>query len=245
MPEIRGQLLLRRIGTGLAGLRDQPDRQGQAGRASTPTICRAIGGRHLRPPPRKSKFAPLSAKDRFTALQAGRGRRAHRARTTWTLSRDTSLGLNFAAHQLFRRPGFHGPQEAGREVGARSLPAPSVCTQQGTTTELNLADYFRANKLKYEAGRVRHERLRRSKAYEAGRCDAFTTDCIGPVCRAPDASPNPDEHIVLPDIVSKEPLGPGVRHGGDQWLDMVKWAHYAMLHAEELGVAQGQCGTRC
>jgi general L-amino acid transport system substrate-binding protein len=119
---------------------------------------------------------------------------------------------------------------------AKELNGASVCTQQGTTTELNLADYFRANNMKYEvvAFATSDETF---KAYDAGRCDAFTTDASGLYSERLRAS-NPDDHIVLPEIISKEPLGPAVRHGDSQWGDIVRWVHMAMLNAEELGVTK-------
>jgi general L-amino acid transport system substrate-binding protein len=126
-----------------------------------------------------------------------------------------------------------------KKLGVKSvleLNGASVCTQQGTTTELNLADFFRANKMKYEvvAFATNTETV---KAYEAGRCDAFTTDSSGLYAERLTLA-NADDHIVLPEIISKEPLAGSVRHGDDQWFDIVKWVHYAMLNAEELGVTQ-------
>jgi len=119
---------------------------------------------------------------------------------------------------------------------ALELNGASVCTQQGTTTELNLADFFRANKMKYEvvAFASSDETI---KAYDAGRCDAFTTDASGLYAERLKLA-NPNDHVVLPEIISKEPLGPAVRHGDDQWMDLVKWVHFAMLNAEELGVSK-------
>ena len=155
--------------------------------------------------------------------------------TTWTMSRDTSLGLNFGPINYYDGQGFMVRKKLNIS-SALELSGASVCTQQGTTTELNLADFFRANKIKYEAV-VFATSDETTKAYEAGRCDAFTTDASGLYSERLKMA-NPDDHIVLPEIISKEPLGPAVRHGDDQWFDLVKWTHYAMLTAEELGVTK-------
>jgi general L-amino acid transport system substrate-binding protein len=151
------------------------------------------------------------------------------------MSRDTQLGLDFPAINYFDGQGFMVRKKLG-VASAKELGGASVCTQQGTTTELNLADFFRANNLKYEvvAFATADETF---KAYDAGRCDAFTTDASGLYAERIKAA-NPDDHIILPEIISKEPLGPVVRHGDDQWADIVRWTHYAMLNAEELGVTK-------
>jgi general L-amino acid transport system substrate-binding protein len=226
----RGQLLCGGS-TGLAGF-GQPDDKG-VWKGIDVDYCRAMAAAIFNDAA-KVKFVPLSAKDRFTALQSGEVDVLIRT-TTWTLSRDTSLGLNFAGINYFDGQGFM----VRKKLGVKSvleLAGASVCTQQGTTTELNLADYFRANKMKYEVVAFASN-TETVKAYEAGRCDAFTTDSSGLYAERLTLS-NPDEHIVLPEIISKEPLAGVVRHGDDQWLDLVKWVHYAMLNAEELGVTQ-------
>jgi general L-amino acid transport system substrate-binding protein len=224
----RGQLVCG-VGSGLAGFA-MPDDKG-VWKGIDADICRALSAVILNDP-MKVKFVSLSSKDRFTALQSGEVDLLSR-NTTWTLSRDTSLGLNFAGINYYDGQGFMVRKKLGI-VSARELTGASVCTQQGTTTELNLADFFRANKIKYEvvAFATSDETI---KAYDAGRCDAFTTDASGLYAERLKLT-NPDEHIVLPDIISKEPLGPVVRHGDDQWFDLVKWVLYAMLTAEELGV---------
>ena len=147
------------------------------------------------------------------------------------MSRDTQLGLDFPAVNYFDGQGFMVRKKLGVS-SAKELNGASVCTQQGTTTELNLADYFRANNMKYEvvAFATSDETF---KAYDAGRCDAFTTDASGLYAERLRAS-NPDDHIVLPEIISKEPLGPAVRHGDSQWGDIVRWVH--IRHAERRGV---------
>ena len=182
----------------------------------------------------KVRYIPLSAKDRFTALQSGEVDILSR-NTTWSMSRDTTLGLDFPAINFYDGQGFMVKKKLG-VASAKQLDGATVCTQQGTTTELNLADYFRANKLKYEvvAFASADETF---KAYDAGRCDAFTTDASGLYAERLRAAA-PDDNIVLPEIISKEPLGPTVRQGDAQWADIVRWTHYAMLNAEEAGITQ-------
>jgi general L-amino acid transport system substrate-binding protein len=180
----------------------------------------------------KVKFVPLSAKDRFTALQSGEVDVLAR-NTTWTSSRDTSLGLNFTGVNYYDGQGFM-VRKALKVNSALELSDAAVCVQQGTTTELNLADYFRANKMKLKTVTfaTADEAV---KAYDAGRCDAYTTDASGLYAERLRLV-NPNDHIILPEIISKEPLGPSVRHGDDQWFDIVKWTLFAMLNAEELNV---------
>src|SRR3954466_16413803 len=196
--------------------------------------CRALAAAIFNDPT-KVRFIPLSAKDRFTALQSGEVDVLAR-NSTWTMSRDTQLGLDFVATNYYDGQGFMVRKKLG-VASAKELSGASVCTQQGTTTELNLADFFRANNLKYEvvAFATADETF---KAYEAGRCDAFTTDASGLYAERVKAA-NPDEHLVLPEIISKEPLAPAVRHGDNQWGDLVRWVHYALINAEELGVNKG------
>src|ERR1700712_5633140 len=196
-------------------------------------LCRAISAAIFNDPG-KVKFAPLSAKDRFTALQSGEVDVLAR-NSTWTSSRDTSLGLNFTAVNYYDGQGFM-VRKALKVNSALELNGASVCTQTGTTTELNLADYFRANNMKYEviAFGSADETV---KAYESGRCDVFTSD-VSQLYAERLKLANPADHGVLPEVISKEPLGPMVRHGDDQWFDIVKWTLFAMVDAEELGVTQ-------
>jgi general L-amino acid transport system substrate-binding protein len=196
-------------------------------------FCRAVAAA-IFDDPTKVRFIPLTAKDRFTALQSGEVDLLAR-NSTATMSRDTQLGLDFPVINYYDGQGFMVRKKLG-VASAKELGGASVCTQQGTTTELNLADFFRANNLKYEvvAFATADETF---KAYESGRCDAFTTDASGLYAERSKAAA-PDEHIVLPEIISKEPLGPAVRHGDNQWGDIVRWVHYAMLNAEELGVTK-------
>jgi len=194
--------------------------------------CRALAAA-IFDDPGKVKFTPLSAKDRFTALQSGEIDVLSR-NTTWTSSRDTSLGLNFAGVVYYDGQGFM-VHKALKVNSALELNGASVCVQQGTTTELNLADFFRAHKmqLKTVTFATANEAV---KAYDAGRCDAYTTDASGLYAERLRLS-NPDDNIVLPEIISKEPLGPVVRHGDDQWFDIAKWVLFAMINAEELGIS--------
>jgi general L-amino acid transport system substrate-binding protein len=194
-------------------------------------LCRAIAGAIFNDPT-KVKYVPLSAKDRFTALQSGEIDVLSR-NTTWTISRDTSLGANFTGVTYYDGQGFM-VKKSLKVNSALELNSASVCVQTGTTTEQNLADYFKANNMKYEviAFGTNDETV---KAYEAGRCDVFTTDQSGLYANRLKLA-NPNDHMVLPEIISKEPLGPMVRHGDDQWFDLVKWTLFAMITAEELGV---------
>ena len=180
----------------------------------------------------KVKYTPLSAKERFTALQSGEVDVLSR-NTTWTMSRDTQLGLNFAGVNYYDGQGFIVRKDLGVK-SALELSGASVCTNTGTTTELNVADYFRANKMEYEI--VAFEKADEVvAAYDAGRCDVYTTDQSGLYAQRLKLT-NPADHVVLPEVISKEPLGPVVRQGDDQWFNIVKWTHFAMINAEELGI---------
>jgi len=181
------------------------------------------------------KFTPLSAKERFTALQSGEVDVLSR-NTTWTMTRDTSLGLNFAGVNYYDGQGFMVRKDLCVS-SALELSGASVCTNTGTTTELNVADYFRANNMDYEI--VAFEKADEVVgAYDSGRCDVYTTDASGLYAQRLKLT-NPDEHIVLPEIISKEPLGPVVRQGDDQWFNIARWTLNAMINAEELGVNSG------
>ncbi len=207
-----------------------PDAQGKWSGLDV-DYCRAIAAAIFNDP-LKTRFIPLTTKDRFTALQSGEIDVLLR-NSTWTMSRDTQLGLDFPAVNYFDGQGFIVRKKLG-VASAKELGGASICTQQGTTTELNLADYFRTNNMKYEvvAFNTGEETF---KAYDTGRCDAFTTDASGLYAQRIVAAA-PDDHLVLPEIISKEPLGPAVRHGDNQWGDIVRWVHFAMLNAEEYGV---------
>jgi len=180
----------------------------------------------------KVKFTPLSAKERFTALQSGEVDILSR-NTTWTMSRDTSTGLKFVGVTYYDGQGFMVKQSMGID-SAMKLDGATVCTNTGTTTELNLADFFKANNMKYQVVAIENSD-EVVKAYDEGRCDIFTTDQSGLYAERLKMK-NPEENIVLPEIISKEPLGPVVRQGDDAWFNVVKWTYYALLNAEELGV---------
>jgi general L-amino acid transport system substrate-binding protein len=186
----------------------------------------------------KVKFSPLSAKDRFTALQSGEIDVLARV-TSWTLSRDTALGFNFAAVTYFDGQGFL-IRKTLKVNSALELNGASICTQTGTTSELNISDFFRTHKIKYElvAFATADEVV---KAYDTGRCDVFSTD-LSQLYAERLKLTNPNDHVILPEIISKEPLAPVVRHGDDQWLDVARWTHFAMINAEELGVSSKNIG---
>jgi general L-amino acid transport system substrate-binding protein len=225
----RGSLLCG-VSQGIAGF-SLPDDKGNWSGLDV-EFCRAIAAAIFNDAS-KVKFVPLSSKDRFTALQSNAIDVLSR-NSTWTSSRDTSLGLNFAAVNYYDGQGFM-VRKALKVNSALELNGASVCTQTGTTTELNLADYFRSNNMKYEviAFATADETI---KAYDGGRCDVFTTD-VSQLYAERLKLTNVNDHVILPEIISKEPLGPVVRHGDDQWFDIVKWVHFAMINAEELGVS--------
>ncbi|MBB5047924.1 general L-amino acid transport system substrate-binding protein [Rhodopseudomonas rhenobacensis] len=196
-------------------------------------MCRAVAAAVFNDPT-KVKFVPLSAKDRFTALQSGEIDVLSR-NTTWTVSRDTSLGVNFTGVTYYDGQGFL-VRKALKVNSALELNSASICVQTGTTNEQNVADYFKGNNMKYEviAFGTADEAI---KAYESGRCDVFTSD-VSQLYALRLKLATPADHAVLPEVISKEPLGPLVRHGDDQWFDIVKWTLFALLNAEELGVNQ-------
>ena len=195
-------------------------------------FCRALAS-VIFDDPSKVQYSPLSTKDRFTALQSGEIDVLSR-NTTWTLSRDSSLGFTFGPITYYDGQAFM-VRKALKVNSALELNGASICTQTGTTTELNLADYFRRHKMKYEiiAFQTADEAI---KAYDTARCDAFTSDLSQIYAERLKLS-NSGDHAILPEIISKEPLGPVVRQGDDQWADIVKWVHFAMVNAEELEVS--------
>jgi general L-amino acid transport system substrate-binding protein len=195
-------------------------------------VCRAVAAAIFNDPT-KVAFVPLSAKDRFAALQSGEIDVLSR-NTTWTLSRDDTYGA-FTGVTYYDGQGFM-VKKSLKVNSALELNSASVCVQTGTTTEQNLADYFKANNMKYEviAFAGADETI---KAYDSGRCDVFTTDMSGLYAERLKLA-NPGDHVVLPEIISKEPLGPMVRFGDDKWFNIVKWTLFAMVNAEEMGVTQ-------
>ena len=194
-------------------------------------FCRAIASTIFNDPT-KVRFVPLTAKDRFTALQSGEIDILAR-NTTWTQSREVAQGFLFPAVTYYDGQGFMVRKKLDVN-SAMKLADASVCVQQGTTTELNLADFFRTHNMKYEPV-VFATADEAVKAYDSGRCDSFTTDGSQLVSERLKLA-TPDDHVILPEVISKEPLGPTVRQGDDQWFNLVRWTAFAMLDAEELGV---------
>jgi len=196
-------------------------------------FCRAVAA-GIFSDKNKVKFIPLSAKERFTALQSGEIDILAR-NTTWTFIRDTTLGLDFIGTLYFDGQGFMVKKELGVQH-VNELDGAIICTNSGTTTELNIADYFQSNGLKYQI--VTFEKSDETvAAYEAGRCDAFSTDKSGLYAYGLQLK-NKKDHIILPEIISKEPLGPVVRQGDDQWGNIVRWALFSLINAEELKLNQ-------
>lgn len=179
------------------------------------------------------QYTPLTAAQRFTALQSGEIDMLSRV-TTWTLTRDTSLGLNFAGVNYYDGQGFLVRKDLG-VTSATQLDGAAVCVEPGTTTELNLADYFRAQGMEFEPVVIENT-TEVTAAFFSGRCDVYTTDRGGLASARMVSAENPDDYVVLPEVISKEPLGPVVRHGDDEWLDIVKWSLIAMIEAEEYGI---------
>ena len=221
------------VNTGLAGFAAPNDKGEWAG--FDVDVCKAVAAA-IFGDGEKVKYTPTTAKERFTALQSGEIDMLSR-NTTWTLSRDTSLGFNFAGVNYYDGQGFMiNSKNLPGINSALQLSGAAVCVQTGTTTELNLADFFRANNMDYNP--VVFEKLEEvNAAYDSGRCDVYTTDQSG-LYSIRLTLTSPDDHVVLPEIISKEPLGPAVRHGDDQWFDIVKWTLNAMIIAEELGITQ-------
>ena len=186
----------------------------------------------------KVKYSPLSAKQRFTALSSGEVDILSR-NTTWTMTRDTQLGLNFAGVNYYDGQGMMVPKSLGA-TSATQLDGANICTNTGTTTELNVTDYFRQNGMSFNL--VAFEKADEVvAAYDAGRCDVYTTDRSGLAAQRGKLT-NPDAHVVLPEIISKEPLGPVVRQGDDQWFNIVRWTLNAMINAEEMGISSANVG---
>ena len=188
----------------------------------------------------KVKFSPLSAKQRFTALSSGEVDILSR-NTTWTMTRDTQLGLNFAGVNYYDGQGMMVPTALGVK-SATELDGANICTNTGTTTELNITDYFRSNNMSFNL--IAFEKADEVvAAYDAGRCDVYTTDRSGLAAQRGKLT-NPDAHVVLPEIISKEPLGPVVRQGDDQWFNIVRWTLNALINAEEMGITQANALAR-
>lgn len=230
--EVLGRGVLRcGVNTGLAGFA-APDDRGEW-RGIDADFCRAVAAAIFHDAG-KVKFIPLNAKERFTALQSGEIDLLSR-NTTWTMSRDTSLGLTFTSVMYYDGQGFMVRKSLGL-TKVSELAGASICVQTGTTNELNMADFFTTRQLKYHP--VVFERLVEVvSAYSSGRCDAFTTDASQLIAER-SRIPNPDDSVILPELISREPLGPAVRQGDAQWANIVRWTFYAMLNAEAEGVTQ-------
>lgn len=200
-------------------------------------LCRALAAA-IFDDPSKITFIPLSPENRFAALVSGSVDVLSR-NTTWTLAREATMGLQFAAVTYYDGQGFMVRRSRGA-TSARNFDGARICVQTGTTTELNLEDYFDAGKINYTKVSM-PSTAEAVRAYSDGRCDVLTSD-IGQLYAARARLSAPDEHVVLPEVISKEPLGPAVRSGDIPWLNLVKWTHYAMVDAEELGISQASLG---
>src|SRR5690348_3973227 len=214
------------ISTGIAGF-SAPDSKG-VWRGIDVDMCRAIAAAVFGDAA-KVRYTPLTTQQRFTAIQSGEVDVLAR-NSTWTLSRDTTLGLNFVGVNYYDGQGFMVPKKLNVK-SAKQLNGATICVQPGTTTELNLADYFRANRMTFKP--VVIEKLEEIRAaFFAGRCDVYTTDASSLAATRAANVPPPrtfDDFLILPEIISKEPLGPVVRHGDNQFADIVRWSLYAMV----------------
>ncbi|GAV33087.1 General L-amino acid-binding protein [Roseomonas mucosa] len=217
------------VNTGLAGFA-QPDSQG-VWRGFDVDYCKAVAAA-IFGDASKVRYVPTTAQNRFTALQSGEVDMLAR-NTTWTLSRDTSLGFDFAATTFYDGQGFMVKTSTGVK-SAKELDGATICVQPGTTTEQNLTDWARASNVKFTP--VVIERLEELvSAFVAGRCDAYTTDASG-LAATRSTQPKPDDYVILPELISKEPLAPAVRQGDPGFADLVRWTHFALVTAEELGI---------
>jgi general L-amino acid transport system substrate-binding protein len=227
----RGQLVCG-VNTGLAGF-SAADSQGNWTGLDV-DVCKAIAA-SLLGDASKVKWVPLNAQQRFTALQSGEVDILSR-NTTWTLTRDASLGMQFTGVTYYDGQGFMVPAK-GKIKSAKQLKGATVCVQSGTTTEKNLTDFSRANKLDIKP--VVFEKVEAATgAYFTGRCQAYTTDASGLASQRKQEAKNPADHLILPELISKEPLGPAVRRGDDEFFAIAKWVVYALVEAEEYGLTQ-------
>ena len=197
-------------------------------------VCKALAATVLNDAS-KIKWTPLNASQRFAVLQAGEIDILSR-NTTWTLTRDASLGLNFTGVTYYDGQGFMVPKKS-KVTNAKQLKGATVCVQSGTTTEKNLSDYSKASGLNMKPV-VFDTQEATNKAYFAGRCQAYTTDASGLASVRNKEATNPEDHLVLPDLISKEPLGPSVRRGDDEFFAIAKWVVFALIEAEEYGITQ-------
>lgn len=225
------------VSTGLPGF-STPDEKGNWTGIDV-DVCRAMAAATLGDAD-KVKFIPLTTKERFTALQSGEIDVLSR-NTTWTQTRDTSLGLNFVGVNYYDGQGFMVKKSLGVS-SALELDGATVCIQAGTTTELNMADYFRENNMTYQP-LVFDTSAQSVQGFESGRCDMLTSD-QSQLYALRTKLAKPQEAVVLPEIISKEPLGPVVRQGDDQWLNIAKWSLYALVNGEELGLTSGNIDAK-
>lgn len=223
------------VSTGLTGFAE-PDANG-VWQGFDVGVCRAVAAAVLGDP-MAVEFVPLTTKVRFTALNSGEIDMLAR-NTTWTFSRDVDLKLEFVGVNYYDGQGFMVPKALG-VASAKELDGATVCIQTGTTTELNLADFFRVNGIDYEPVPV-ETGGEAQQQYFAGACDVYTTDASA-LASTRAAASDPDAHVVLPEIISKEPLGPLVRHGDNAWGDVVRWTLNALISAEELGITSENLG---
>ncbi len=223
------------VSTGVAGFAFTDDAGNWQG--FDPAVCQAVAAAMFGDSS-KVKYTPTTGKTRFEALKSGEIDMLAR-NTTWTYSRDVDLKLTFVGVNYYDGQGFMVPKALGVS-SAKELDGASVCIQTGTTTELNLADYFRANNISYEPVPIETNAEARQN-YQAGRCDVYTTDASG-LAATRTTFENPNDHVLLPEIISKEPLGPLVRHGDDEWGDIVRWVLNVLIIAEELGIDSKNVG---
>jgi len=217
------------VSTGVAGFAFTDDSGNWVG--FDPAVCQGVAAAVFGDAS-KVKYTPTTGKTRFEALKSGEIDMLAR-NTTWTFSRDVDLALTFVGVNYYDGQGFMVPKGLGVS-SAKELDGASVCIQTGTTTELNLADFFRSNNISYEPVPIETNAEARQN-YQAGRCDVYTTDASG-LAATRSTFENPSDHVILPEIISKEPLGPLVRHGDDEWGDIVRWTLNVMIIGEELGV---------
>ncbi|MCA3445522.1 MAG: amino acid ABC transporter substrate-binding protein [Rhodobacter sp.] len=224
----RGELLCG-TNTGLTGFA-APDANGVY-QGFDVAVCKAIAAAVLGDAT-KVRYVPTTGETRFTALASGEVDLLVR-NSTWTFTRDTDLKFDFVAVNYYDGQGFMVKKDLGVS-SAKELDGATVCIQTGTTTELNLADFFKANNISYTPVNVADD-SEAQRQYVAGACDAYTTDASG-LAATRATLPDAENHIILPEIISKEPLGPVVRHGDNNWGDIVRWTFYALVAAEELGI---------
>jgi len=226
----RGELICG-VNTGLTGF-GAPDANGNY-QGFDVAVCKAVAAAVLGDP-NKVKYVPTTGETRFTALASGEVDMLAR-NSTWTFSRDNDLKLDFVAVNYYDGQGFMVHKDLGVS-SAKELDGATICIQTGTTTELNLADFFKANNIGYTPVTVADD-SEAQRQYLAGACDSFTTDASG-LAAVRATMPDAENHIILPEIISKEPLGPVVRHGDNNWGDVVRWSYYALVAAEEKGITQ-------